>query len=90
MLRSKNNNLIWNGSGPRLETGHPVIGYARMIHASPSVATQTTKNMGESEVVTGRGDHSRLIVSRGNSKPNNSSGQEGQAGQFVKRFSRKI
>ena len=27
MLRSKNNNLIWNGSGPRLETGHPVIGY---------------------------------------------------------------
>ena len=28
MLRSKNNNLIWNGSGPRLETGHPVIGYS--------------------------------------------------------------
>ena len=27
MLRSKNNNLIWNGSGPRLETGRPVIGY---------------------------------------------------------------
>ena len=31
MLRSKNNNLIWNGSGPRLETGHPVIGYRQMI-----------------------------------------------------------
>ena len=30
MLRSKNNNLIWNGSGPRLETGHPVIGYGEM------------------------------------------------------------
>lgn len=63
---------------------------ARIIHVSPSVATQTTKNMGEAEVVTSRGDHSRLIVSRGNSKPNNSSGQEGRADQFVKRFSRKI
>ena len=63
---------------------------ARMIHASPSVATQTTKDMGEAEVVTSRGDHSRLIVSRGNSKPNNSSVQEGRADQFVKRFSRKI
>ena len=31
MLRSKNNNLIWNGSGPRLETGHPVIGYQKQI-----------------------------------------------------------
>ena len=33
MLRSKNNNLIWNGSGPRLETGHPVIGYRNQAAA---------------------------------------------------------
>ena len=31
MLRSKNNNLIWNGSGPRLETGRPVIGYIPIV-----------------------------------------------------------
>ncbi len=36
MLRSKNNNLIWNGSGPRLETGHPVIGYVASCLHLPS------------------------------------------------------
>jgi len=63
---------------------------AKMTHASPPAATQTTKDMDETEVVTSRGDHSRLIVSRGNSKPNNNSGQVGRADQFVKRFGRKI
>jgi len=63
---------------------------ARIIHASPPAATQATKDMGEAEVVTSRGDHSRLIVSKGNPKLNNSSGQEGRSDQFVKRFARKI
>ena len=63
---------------------------AKMTHASSPAAAQKTKDMGEAEVVTSRGDHSRLIVSKGNPKPNNSSGQEGRSDQFVKRFARKI
>ena len=63
---------------------------AKMTQVSPAAAAQKTKDMGQAEVVTSRGDHSRLIVSRGNSKLNNSSGQEGRADQFVKRFGRKI
>ena len=61
----------------------------KMTHTS-SPAAQKPKDMDESEVVTSRGDHSRLIVSKGNSKPNNSLGQEGQPDQFVKRFASKI
>jgi hypothetical protein len=43
---------------------------AKMTHASSPAAAQKTKDMGEAEVVTSRGDHSRLIVSKGNSIPN--------------------
>ena len=38
MLRSKNNNLTWNGSGPRLETGHPVIRYNPSYRANKGIA----------------------------------------------------
>lgn len=63
---------------------------AKMTQVSSAAAAQKTKNMGQPEVVTRRGDHSRLIVSKGNSRPNNSSGEEGRADQFVKRLARNL
>ena len=63
MLRSKNNNLIWNGSGPRLETGRPVIGYLEgtrheaVVSSVPSAVAQAMKHARDAQ-------HSLKIIKR--------------------------
>ena len=73
MLRSKNNNLIWNGSGPRLETGHPVIGYEEFVSSLPPACSDSTISTGADGTVIifvackkeGQSTHSMIEIKNG-------------------------